>query len=174
MPLFGDRKPLPYLQSQFNELAARFSPDGHWLAYQSDETGSNEVYLAPFPGGGGPPPGGPTAVKPLGETGSGPQGGKWQVSQGGGVEPMWKPDGNSLFYLAPDGKLMEASVKAKGTAVEIGVSRQLFQTPLLVTGPGGRTYTVAPNGERFLFNGLLQGSAPESLTLVTNWTAGLK
>ena len=87
---------------------------------------------------------------------------------------MWKRDGNSLFYLAPGGKLMEASVKAKGTAVEIGVSRQLFQTPLLVTGPGGRTYTVAPNGERFLFNGLLQGSAPESLTLVTNWTAGLK
>ena len=174
LPLFGDRKPFPYLQTQFNERSARFSPDGHWLAYMSGETGSYEVYLAPFPAGGGPPPGGPTAVKPLGETGSGPQGGKWQVSQGGGVEPMWKPDGNSLFYLAPDGKLMEASVKAKGTAVEIGVSRQLFQTPLLVTGPGGRTYTVAPNGERFLFNGLLQGSAPESLTLVTNWTAGLK
>ena len=69
---------------------------------------------------------------------------------------------------------MEASVKAKGSAVEIGVSHQLFQTPLLVITSGARTYTVAPNGERFLVNGLLQGSAPESLTLVTNWTAGLK
>ena len=70
---------------------------------------------------------------------------------------------------------MEASVKAKGSAVEIGVSHQLFQTPLLATALlGGRTYKVAPNGERFLINGLLQGSAPESLTLVTNWTAGLK
>ena len=87
---------------------------------------------------------------------------------------MWKQDGNSLFYLAPDGRLMEASVKAKGSAVEIGVSHQLFQTSLLGSALSTRTYTVAPNGERFLVNGLLQGSAPESLTLVTNWTAALK
>src|SRR5262249_28465896 len=141
-----------YLQTQFKERSARFSPDGHWLAYVSDETGSDEVYLAPFPGGGA----------------------KSQVSQGGGVEPMWNRDGNSLFYLAPGGKLMEASVKAKGSAVEIGVSHQLFQTPLLVSHPSTRTYTVASNGERFLVNGLPQGSTPEPVTLVTNWTAGLK
>jgi hypothetical protein len=119
----------------------------------SDETGSYEVYIAPFPAGGA----------------------KWQVSQGGGAEPMWKQDGNSLFYLTPDEKLMEASVKAKGSAVEIGVSHQLFQMPLRVIGPlGARSYTVASNGERFLVNSLPQGSAPESLTLVTNWAAGLK
>jgi hypothetical protein len=88
---------------------------------------------------------------------------------------MWKQDGNTLFYLAPGGKLMEAGVKAKGSAVEIGVSHQLFQMPLLATAlRSSRTYTVAPNGERFLVNGLPQGSAPESLTLVTNWSAGLK
>jgi Tol biopolymer transport system component len=174
LPLFGDRKPFPYLQTEFNEVAATFSPDGHWLAYQSNETGSYEVYVAPFPGGGGAPPGGLTAVKPLGETGSGPQGGKWQVSQGGGVQPAWKRGGSSLFYLAPGAKLMEVSVKEKGSAVEIGGPHQLFQIPLQWVGPFDRAYTVAPNGQRFLVNTVQQGSASEPLTLITNWTAGLK
>ena len=174
LPLFGDRKPFPYLQTEFGEMAATFSPDGHWLAYQSNETGSYEVYLAPFPSGGGPPGGGPTAVKPLGETGSAQQGGTWQVSQGGGMQPAWKPDGSSLFYLAPGGNLMEVSVKEKGPAVEIGIPHQLFQMTAISGEPFRRAYTVAPNGQRFLVNALQQGSASEPLTLVTNWTAGLK
>jgi dipeptidyl aminopeptidase/acylaminoacyl peptidase len=173
--LFGDRKAFPYLQTQFNEGAGRLSPDGNWLAYQSDETGSYEVYLAPFPGGGGPPPAGSTAVKPPGQAGSGPQGGKWQVSQGGGFQPAWKRDGSSLFYSAPGGKLMEVSVKERGSAVEIGVPHPLFQMALQLPGLfGGRTYTVAPNGQRFLVNALSQTAAPEPLTLVANWTADLK
>ena len=174
LPLFGDRKPFPYLQTEFGEMAATFSPDGHWLAYQSNETGSYEVYLAPFPSGGGPPGGSPTAVKPLGETGSAQQGGTWQVSQGGGMQPAWKPDGSSLFYLAPGGNLMEVSVKEKGPAVEIGIPHQLFQMTAISGEPFRRAYTVAPNGQRFLVNALQQGSASEPLTLVTNWTAGLK
>jgi len=174
LPLFGDRKPFSYLQTQFNEGAATFSPDGHWLAYQSDETGSFEVYLAPFPGGGGPPPGGPRAAKPLGETGSGPQGGKWQVSQGGGFQPEWKRDGSTLFYLAPTGKLMEVSVKEKGSAVEISLAHQLFQIALRPSGAFEGIYAVAPDGQRFLVNVLPQGSAAGPLTLLTNWTAGLE
>ena len=174
LPLFGDRRPFPYLQTGFNDLAATFSPDGHWLGYASDETGRYEVYVAPFPGRAGPQPGGSTAVKPPAETSSGPQGGKWQVSQGGGFEPRWKRDGGSLFYLAPGGRLMEASVKEKGSALEIGVPRQLFQIASVPNGPGDRAYTVAPDGQRFLINALPQGSAPEPLTLVTNWTTGLK
>ena len=174
LPLFGDRRPFPYLQTGFNDLAATFSPDGHWLGYASDETGRYEVYVAPFPGRAGPPPGGSTAVKPPAETSSGPQGGKWQVSQGGGLEPRWKRDGGSLFYLAPGGRLMEASVKEKGSALEIGVPRQHFQIASVPSGPFDRAYTVAPDGQRFLINALPQGSAPEPLTLVTNWTTGLK
>jgi Tol biopolymer transport system component len=153
LPLFGDRKPFPYLQTEFNEGAATFSPDGHWLAYQSDETGTFEVYAAPFPSGGG---------------------GKWQVSQGGGFQPTWKRDGSSLFYLAPGGKLMEANVNEKGSAVEIGLPHQLFQMASIADGPDVGAYTVASNGRRFVVNAFLQGSAPEPLTLVTNWTAGLK
>jgi eukaryotic-like serine/threonine-protein kinase len=152
LPLFGDRKPFPYLQTEFDEGAATFSPDGHWLAYQSDETGRFEVYLAPFPAASG----------------------KWQVSQGGGIQPAWNRDGRSLFYLAPAGKLMEASVRTKGSAVEIGVPRQLFQIESIPSSPYDRAYTVAPDRQRFLVNTLLQSGAPEPLTLVTNWTAGLK
>jgi Tol biopolymer transport system component len=72
----GERKALPFLQTPFNENAPMFSPDGHWLAYVSDETGHFEVYLQPYPGPGG----------------------KWQISADGGMEPMWNPNGRELFY----------------------------------------------------------------------------
>jgi Tol biopolymer transport system component len=151
LPLFGERKPFLYLQTQFNEVGGVFSPDGHWVAYVSDESGSNEVYLSPFPPGGG----------------------KWQVSQGGGVTPQWKHDGSALYYLAPGGKLMEASVKEKGLVVEIGAPHELFQKPFSQLGIRRASYAVAPDGKRFLVNVALEtASAP--LTLVTNWTASLK
>ncbi len=152
LPMSGDKKPIPFLQTPFNELWGAFSPDGHWLAYESDETGKFEVYVAPFPGPGG----------------------KWQVSQGGGVQPTWKRDGSSLFYLALEGKLMEVAVKEKGSTVEIGVPRQVFQMPLQAGGPFGRAYSVAPDGKRFLVNALPQAPTLEPLTLVANWTAGIK
>jgi hypothetical protein len=90
------------------------------------------------------------------------------------MQSEWKPDGSSLFYLAPGGKLMEVSVKEKGPAVEIGIPHQFFQMTAISGEPFRRAYTVAPNGQRFLVNALQRGGAPEPLTLVTNWTAGLK
>jgi hypothetical protein len=96
------------------------------------------------------------------------------VSQGGGVQPAWKRDGSSLFYLAPGGRLLEASVKQKGSSVEVGIAHELFQMTLKSGEPFPRTYTVAPDGQRFLVNALPQGKGPEPFTLVTNWTAGLK
>lgn len=147
LPLFGKRKPFPYLQTEFSEGGAVFSPDGGWVAYLSNESGSDEVYLSPFPAGGG----------------------KWQVSQGGGGRPQWRHDGSALYYLAPGGKLMEASVKKKGSAVEIGKPHELFQEPS-VTEPG---FAVAPDGKRFLIEEAEQSASPP-ITLVTNWTAYLK
>lgn len=153
LPLFGDRKPFPYLQSGFNGFHAVFSPDTHWLAYVSDETGTFETYLAPFPGGGG----------------------KFQISQGGGVQPTWRQDGNALFYLAEGKKLMEVSLRTKGHAVEIGNPRQLLQVPSMQdSGPYGHSYAVSPDSKRFLVTVLPQAFSPEPLTLVTNWTADLK
>jgi len=106
LPLFGDRKPLSCYQSEFNEANAAISPDGHWVAYESDEPGAFEVYLAPFPG----------------------EGSKFQVSQGGGIQPAWGKDGVSLFYLAAP-KVMEFSLSFKGSAAEIGTPHQLFGVP---------------------------------------------
>ncbi|HXH48529.1 MAG TPA: protein kinase, partial [Terriglobia bacterium] len=151
LPLFGERKPFPYLQTQFNEGDSFFSPDGHWVAYVSDESGSYEVYLSPFPPGGG----------------------KWQVSQGGGVQPQWRHDGSALYYLAPGGKLMEASVKEKGSVVEIGAPHELFQKPFSRLGLVRPSYVVTPEGKRFLVN-VASEAASAPLTLVTNWPALLK
>src|SRR5262249_34950613 len=75
----ADRKPQPYLATEFHESNARFSPDGKWIAYQSNETGPSEIYIAPFP----------------------PTGAKWQVSTAGGVVPRWRADGKELYFFAP-------------------------------------------------------------------------
>jgi eukaryotic-like serine/threonine-protein kinase len=151
LPLFGDRKPFPYLPSQFNESDAVFSPDGRWLAYASDQSGSVEVYLSPFPAGGG----------------------KWQVSRGGGDQPEWNRDGSALYYVAPGGKMMEASIQEKGATVVVGEPRQLFQAARAGTSLGARSYCVTRDGKRFLV-AKSPHSVPSPLTLVTNWTADLK
>ena len=160
LPMFGDRKPFPFLQTQFSEGGAVFSPDGHWIAYQSDESGNTEIYIAPFEG------------QPAAATG-GPQGGKWQVSQGGGRVPTWRRDGKGLYYLGSEGKLMEAVVTPKGSAVEMGIPHEVLQARFTVLGQFARTYDVSPDGKRFLvLSSEETGATP--LTLVTNWTAGLK
>jgi Tol biopolymer transport system component len=151
LPMFGDHKPFPVAHTQFDEVDAEFSPDGHWVAFISDESGNYEVYLSPFPAGGG----------------------KWQVSQGGGIQPKWKRDGSALYYLGPGGKLMEASVEEKGSAVAIGTPQEIFQADLVRPLAEGRSYSVAPDGKNFLLDKSDQSAAPP-LTLVANWTAGLK
>jgi serine/threonine protein kinase len=149
LPLFGDRKPYPFLQTPFNEIDAQFSPDGHWIAYVSDESGTNQVYLAPFPGPGG----------------------KREVSRDGGTEPRWRADGKELFFVAADKKLMAVEVDAKGDTLEIGNAQPLFDTRL-TTAPGTH-YDVTGDGKRFLFQMEGEGGSPP-LTLVVNWTADLK
>ncbi len=149
LPLTGERKPFPFIQtSQFDEEHAQFSPDGRFVAYDSDESGSRQVYVTSFPGPGG----------------------KQQVSTGGGEDPVWRGDGKELFFLF-EGKLMAAEVKAKGSGLDIGNARLLFDAH---AGFGPFThYDVAPDGKRFLVATLGEGgSAP--MNLVVNWTAELK
>ncbi len=151
LPLSGDRKPFPFLETPFNEGAATFSPDGHWLAYQSDESGTNQVYVAPFPGPGG----------------------KWMVSSGGGQLPRWRCDGKALFYLSRDDKLMVVDIAPKGASVQAGIPRALFQVRLPASPPFGAQYDVAPDGKHFLVRTTGEGSTAP-LTLVVNWTTELK
>src|SRR5439155_26117796 len=89
LPMFGDRQPIPFLQTAFNEKQAQVSPDGRWIAYVSDESGAWEVYIQSFP----------------------VPGGRRTISVGGGTEPQWRRDGKELFYLAADHMLMAVDVR---------------------------------------------------------------
>jgi len=149
LPLFGDRKPIPFLQTQFNEGSGRFSPDGRWVAYASNESGRYEVYVAPFPGPGG----------------------KWQISTAGGDWPRWRSDGNEIFYLAPGRELMAAAVNGKGSSFQVGAVKPMFQTRAI--GLEDR-YAVSADGQRFLINTAPEQAASAPITVVLNWAAELK
>ncbi len=150
LPLSGDRKPVPFLNTKFDEGFGQFSPNGRWVAYRSNESGRNEVYVAPFPGPGG----------------------KWQISTAGGDRPRWRRDGSEIFYLAPDNKLMAAAVNDKGANFEVGAVKPLFEARF-VTG-GRNQYAVSADGQRFLINTTPEQEASAPITVVLNWTAGLK
>ncbi len=96
LPLEGDRKPVPFLATEFNERQARFSPDGHWVAYTSDESGQDEVYVRSFSMNSAG-----TAVE---------AGGKWPISNGFGADPHWRGDGRELYYRSRDGRLMAVEI----------------------------------------------------------------
>jgi serine/threonine protein kinase/roadblock/LC7 domain-containing protein len=150
LPLEGDRKPVPFLKTGFNERDGQFSPDGHWVAYSSDESGRVEIYIASFPGSGG----------------------KRQVSVAGGQYPRWRADGKELFYTAPDGRLTAVEVNMKLSEVEIGAARPLFGT--LATNLAGYQYDVSADGQRILAIMPSEQAAAAPLTLVQNWMVGLK
>ena len=100
LPLFGERKPIEVARTPFREFEGRFSPDGHWVAYESTETGRAEIYVQPFPGPGP----------------------KSQISVGGGAYPRWRRDGLELFYLAPGKQLMAVSIAQRGSVLGCGAA----------------------------------------------------
>jgi Tol biopolymer transport system component len=153
VPMRGDRTPSVLLKTPFQELWGAFSPDGRWVAYESNESGRYEIHVRPFV-----PPGGPAA------------GGQWQVSTAGGVFPAWRRDGNELYYLNPAGALMAAPITVTGATLEPGAPVALFPTHIFgggVNGTQGRQYDVASDG-RFLINMELD-SAAAPITLLQNW-----
>jgi len=160
LPMDGDRKPFPILQSESNEIQCALSPDGKWLTYSSDEAGGYQVYVQPFAG---------RSVT----VGTGQRfGARWRISTDGGAQPRWRSDGKELFYVGADRKIMSVAVKTV-PAFEAGMPSPLFASTISqdLTNP---QYDVAPDGKRFLISAPsnLRGSAP--VTVVLNWTAGLK
>ncbi len=153
LPLFGDRKPFTFLQTPFGERNMRFSPNGRWVAYTSDETGTREVFVQSFPAGGG----------------------KWQISSGGGGPPKWRSDGRELFY-ANAGKLMAVEVKTGAETFEAGTPKQLFEIrAAALSGSGGAAaFDASADGRRFLVAIPVQEASFTPITLVLNWTADLK
>jgi serine/threonine protein kinase len=140
-----------FLKAASAPNVARFSPDGKWLAYASNESGRWEIYVTSFPAAHG----------------------KWQVSSAGGEQPKWRSDGKELFYLAPDGKIMATPVTI-GTNFDAGSPMVLFQAnPREMVATSERfSYDVSKDGQRFLINTQLK-SALTPMSVVMDWTAGL-
>jgi len=149
LPLEGNRKPLALASGPGNQDQGQFSPDGRWIAYTSNETGQSEIYVIPFP--------------------SNPNGGKWMVSRGGGVQARWRRDGKELFYISPDWKMMAVDVST-GDTFRSGTPHALFDTDMVDTGirTGPISWDVAPDGKRFLIISPNAGST-SSLNVLLNW-----
>jgi eukaryotic-like serine/threonine-protein kinase len=143
----------PLLQAKWTVRNAQFSPDGRWMAYATNETGSWEVYISPFPSGNG----------------------KWQVSTGGGEEPRWRQDGKELFYLSAEGKMMAVAITASAR-FEAGSPIALFQPHRRQPDSSQDvfSYDVSRDGQRFLFNTKVDeiNAAPLSITL--NWASEME
>jgi serine/threonine protein kinase len=153
LPLQGDRKPTPFLSTEFNEGSGQFAPDAHWVAYTSDESGREEIYVRKFSPG-------PTH-------GSWDTAGKWLISNGGGTYPRWRGDGKELFYVGSDGKLMSVDISAR-PIFKAGAPRPLFQLPL-----GSIGGDVTADGRRFLIGVPEAQSASVPFTVVLNWQTTL-
>jgi serine/threonine-protein kinase len=146
LPLQGDRTPYPFLETPYEEFMAEFSPDGRWLAYVSTESGTTEVYVRPFPGPGG----------------------RWQISTGGGVEPIWRADGKAMLYR-DDGILYSVPVDGSAAAFVAGrPERYLDGMPM---GGNPHTYGLAPDGRVLALTYRDSGANSGSPTLVLNWAS---
>jgi eukaryotic-like serine/threonine-protein kinase len=144
----SDKKPTPFLHTEFNERDASFSPDGKWIAYTSDESGKEEIYAQTFPASGN----------------------KLQISKGGGSRARWCRDGKELFYLAADRKIMAVKVTI-GATIQAGAPQPLFDTRI---AHSFARFAVAANGQRFLVPVPVSEASATPATVVINWTAGIK
>jgi serine/threonine-protein kinase len=146
-----DRKPHLFDRGQSNENAPRFSPDGHWIAYDSAESGRDEIYVQPYPGPGG----------------------KWQISAEGGTEPVWNPKGGELFYRNRS-KMMAVEITTH-PAFSLGKPRVLFEGVYVPTPRSLPDYDVSPDGQRFLMvKATEQAQASTQINVVLNWFEELK
>jgi serine/threonine-protein kinase len=148
----SDHKAQPFLKTPFNESAPSFSPDGHWLAYVSDESGRYEVYVQPYPGPGG----------------------RYQISTDGGNEPVWNPNGKELFYRSVE-KMMAVDITTQ-PSFTVGKSKMLFQGSYVPAGAAFPYYDVSPDGQRFLMikPGEQSSFSATQIVVVQNWFEELK
>jgi Tol biopolymer transport system component len=145
-PTFGDKKPFPYINTEFQEINAKLSPNGQFLAYVSDESKRNEVYVQTFP----------------------EHGGKWQVSTGGGNLPVWSRDGRELYFISADNKLMAAEVKANSAKFEASVPKPLFEVRQQTQ------FDVSKDGRFLIHVPQDQAVTNVPLSVVVNWQSALK
>jgi serine/threonine protein kinase len=154
--LSGESAGKAFLKTEFNEFQGQLSPDGHWMAYTSDETRQREVYVRPFP---------------LSD-------GIWRISTAGGEQPRWRGDGKELFFVGADGQLTAVAVKGsvgiKPAFEVVGAPEPLFDAHLVTTETNVFEYDVSMNGKRFLVNTINAPPMSAPLVLLVNWQAALK
>jgi hypothetical protein len=145
------------LTTPANEKQAKFSPDSHWIVYVSDESSRFEVYVRPFPASAG-------------------GGDKWLVSTAGGFQPLWRRGGKEILYLTQDDKVMSVDVSTT-PVFKASIPKLLFAVPIRsgasVTTISHR-WDVTADGQRFLVNAITEETGSSPITVVMNWTAGLK
>jgi Tol biopolymer transport system component len=148
-----DRQAKPFIQAKWSVRNARFSPDGRWVAYASNETGNWEVYVSPFP----------TATS------------KWQVSRGGGEQPRWRRDGKELFFLSGEGKMTTVAVKT-GSTFEAGPPVALFQTHTAqpISTQDVFSYDLSGDGQKFLINTRVDQPNAAPLSIILNWASEME
>jgi dipeptidyl aminopeptidase/acylaminoacyl peptidase len=149
----GDSTPTAVVQTPFDEDEAQFSPDGHWIAYRSNESGRPEVYIRPYTGPGNPQ----------------------TVSTTGGSDPRWRRDGKELFYVSADRKLtaVPISMSSSPPRLTIGAPVPLFPTRMIIVGLPKPQYSVARDGQHFWMNVTADEVSP-SIAVVQNWTAAAR
>jgi Tol biopolymer transport system component len=149
-----DLKTWPLVKDAETTRNGDFSPDGKWIAYNSNETGKWEIYVTSFP----------------------VPHGKWQVSNNGGTQPRWRGDGKELFYLAPDGKMMATPLTSTGDHFDPGTPVALFQASARHTVAGSErvSYDVTKDGQRFLINTQMENLETKPMMVVLNWSAALQ
>jgi serine/threonine protein kinase len=157
LPMFGDKKEYQLSDSPFDEQNPQLSSNGRWLAYTSDESGRYEIYVQAFSADG----------KLAAD--------KKVISTTGGTSPVWRRDGTELFFLAPDGQMMVASVKTDGADFEFAAPKPLFKTRTMsLEGGIYHEYDVSPDGQRFLIGTLIGDTKAAPPTVIMNWSANLK
>jgi serine/threonine protein kinase/Tol biopolymer transport system component len=156
LPSFGDGKEFPLINSAADELEPELSPDGHWLAYISDESGGYEIYVQSF-----------TAEGKVGSD-------RRRISTSGGVVPSWSRDGKELFYVAGDGQMMSVAVKTNGPELEFSPPKALFKTRMLAEASVYHEFDVSPDGQHFLVGTAIGEPTAPPPTVIINWTAALK
>ncbi len=149
LPIEFGEEPIPFLQSPAILGSPVLSPDGKWIAYDSNESGRSEIYVRPFPGPGG----------------------KWQISTAGGTRPRWRNDGNEIFYFDYEGTIKSAEVSMKESSIEIESVRPLFTTKANIRFG---TYDITSDGKLFVVNSVIKSYEDELITLIVNWNTNMK
>ena len=157
LPMESDAKPFPVVGTTAEERDGQFSPDGQWVAYQSNESGRFEIYLQAFP-------------KPID---------RWRISTTGGTQVRWGRPSSEILYVALDGQLMAVPIRldSKRQTVDVGTPAALFRPRLAVSGGSAvnrQQYTVSPDGQQFLINTLTEDAIVSPVTLVLNWRPRLE